>query len=192
MPAQAELYRIDQEGNVGFLVIRTAGDPLRLASLIREQVSALDKNAPLTFSTMTEQLDSEFTSQRFNSIVLSAFAAIALLLAAIGIYGVMSYLVSLRTQEIGIRMALGARMNQVLGLVIGHALRLILAGVAAGAALAVGLTRYLSSLLYGVRANDVLTLCSVAFLLAAVALFASYFPARRASRVDPLTALRCE
>ena len=141
---------------------------------------------------MTEQLDSEFTSQRFNSIVLSAFAAIALLLAAIGIYGVMSYLVSLRTQEIGIRMALGARMNQVLGLVIGHAFRLILGGVVGGAALAVGLTRYLSSLLYGVRANAVLTLCSVAFLLAAVALFASYFPARRASRVDPLTALRCE
>jgi len=192
MPAQAELYRIDEEGNVGFLVIRTAGDPLRLTSLIREQVRALDKNTPLTFSTMTEQLDSEFTSQRFNSIVLSAFAAIALLLAAIGIYGVMSYLVSLRTQEIGIRMALGARMNQVLGLVMGHALRLILGGLLAGAALALGLTRYLSSLLYGVTANDALTLCSVAFLMAAVALFASYFPARRASRVDPLTALRCE
>ena len=192
MLAQAELYRIDQEGNVGLLVIRTAGDPLRLTSLIREQVSALDKNTPLTFSTMTEQLDSEFTSQRFNSIVLSAFAAIALLLAAIGIYGVMSYLVSLRTQEIGIRMALGARMNQVLGLVIGHALRLILGGTAVGAALALGLTRYLSSLLYGVTANDALTLCSVAFLMAAVALFASYFPALRASRVDPLTALRCE
>jgi putative ABC transport system permease protein len=141
---------------------------------------------------MTEQLDSEFTSQRFNSILLSAFAAIALLLAAIGIYGVMSYLVSLRTQEIGIRMALGARMNQVLGLVMGHALRLILGGLAAGAALALGLTRYLSSLLYGVTANDALTLCSVAVLMAAVALFASYFPARRASRVDPLTALRCE
>jgi putative ABC transport system permease protein len=192
MPAQAELYRIDEEGNVGFLEIRTTGDPLGVTSLIREQVRALDKNTPLTFSTMTEQLDSEFTSQRFNSILLSAFAAIALLLAAIGIYGVMSYLVSLRTQEIGIRMALGARMNQVLGLVMGHALRLILGGLVAGAALALGLTRYLSSLLYGVTANDALTLCSVAMLMAAVALFASYFPARRASRVDPLTALRRE
>jgi predicted permease len=192
MPAQAELYRIDEEGNVGSLVIRTAGDPLGVTSLIREQVRALDKNTPLTFTTMTEQLDSEFTSQRFNSILLSAFAAIALLLAAVGIYGVMSYLVSLRTQEIGIRMALGARMNQVLGLVMGHALRLILGGLVAGAALALGLTRYLSSLLYGVTPNDALTLCSVAMLMAAVALFASYFPARRASRVDPLTALRCE
>ncbi|MGA3201613.1 MAG: ABC transporter permease [Bryobacteraceae bacterium] len=191
-PAQSELYRIDAEGNVGVLVIRTAGDPLGVTSLIREEVRTLDKNTPLTFTTMTEQLDSEFTSQRFNSILLSAFAAIALLLAAIGIYGVMSYLVSLRTQEIGIRMALRARMNQVLGLVMGHALRLILGGLAAGAALALGLTRYLSSLLYGVTANDALTLCSVAVLMAAVALFASYFPARRASRVDPLTALRCE
>jgi putative ABC transport system permease protein len=192
VPAQAELYRIDQEGNVGSLVIRTAGDPLGVTSLIREQVRTLDKNTPLTFTTMTEQLDTEFTSQRFNSILLSAFAGIALLLAAIGIYGVMSYLVSLRTQEIGIRMALGARMNQVMGLVMGHAFRLILGGVAAGAALAVGLTRYLSSLLYGVTANDALTLCAVAFLIAAVALFASYFPALRASRVDPLTALRSE
>jgi putative ABC transport system permease protein len=165
---------------------------LGVASLIREQVRTLDKNTPLTFTTMTEQLDSEFTSQRFNSMLLSAFAGIALLLAAIGIYGVMSYLVSLRTQEIGIRMALGARMNEVMGLVMGHAFRLILGGVAVGAALAVGLTRYISSLLYGVAANDALTLCAVAFLIAAVALFASYFPALRASRVDPLTALRSE
>jgi predicted permease len=192
VPAQAQLYRIDEEGNVGSLVIRTAGDPLGVTSLIREQVRALDKNTPLTFTTMTEQLDSEFNSQRFNSILLSAFAAIALLLAAIGIYGVMSYLVSLRTQEIGIRMALGARMNQVMGLVMGHALRLILGGVAAGAALAIASTRYLSSLLYRVTANDALTLCAVACLIAAVALFASYFPALRASRVDPLTALRSE
>jgi putative ABC transport system permease protein len=191
-PAQPELYRLDQDGNLSVLVIRAAGDPQALASLVREQVRALDRNTPLTFRTMTEQMDKEFTSQRFNSILLSSFAAIALLLAAIGIYGVMSYLVSQRRREIGIRMALGARTNQVLGLVIGHALRLVLAGVAVGVGLAVGLTRYLKTLLYGVAATDALTLFSVAYLMAAVALSASYFPALRASRVDPSKTLRCE
>ena len=137
-------------------------------------------------------MEQEVSSQRFNSILLSAFAAIALLLAAIGIYGVMSYLVTLRTREIGIRMALGARTGQVLGLVIGNALRLVLAGVIVGLALALGLTRYLKTLLYGVTPTDASTLASVAFLLIAVALLASYFPALRASRVDPSSALRSE
>lgn len=189
---QPELYRLDEEGDVSSLIVRTIGDPLSLTNQIREQVGALDKNTPVKFSTMTQELDREFSSQRFNSIVLSSFAAIALLLAAIGTYGVMSYLVSQRRREIGIRMALGARTNQVLGLVIGHALRLVLAGVVVGVALALGLTRYLKTLLYGVTATDALTLCSVAFLMAAVSLLASYFPALRASRVDPTTTLRCE
>jgi predicted permease len=189
---QPELYQLDKDGDTSTLIVRTAGDPLSLTNLIREQVRALDKNTPVKFSTMTEELDREFTSQRFNSILLSAFAAIALLLAAIGIYGVMSYLVTLRTREIGIRMALGARTNQVLSLVIGNALRLVLTGVAAGLALAVGLTRYLKTLLYGVKATDAWTLSSVALLLIAVALCASYFPALRASRVDPSSALRSE
>jgi predicted permease len=190
--AMPELYILDEEGNVGVMVIRTAGDPQALASLVREQIRALDRNTPLIFSTMAEHMDREFVSQRFNSIILSAFAAIALSLAAIGIYGVMSYLVSLRRREIGIRIALGARTSQVLSLVIGHALRLVLAGVTAGIGLAVALTRYLKTLLYGVTATDAWTLCSVAFLLTAVALVASYFPAYRASRVDPSTALRTE
>jgi predicted permease len=190
--ALPELYILDENGDVSVMVIRTEGDPQALASLVREQVRALDRNAPLTFRTMAEQMDKEFTSQRFNSIVLSTFAAIALLLAAIGVFGVMSYLVSQRRREIGIRMALGARTDQIVGLVIDHALRLVAAGVAVGLALAIGLTRYLKTLLYGVTATDALTLCSVAFLLAAVALFASYFPALRASRVDPSMALRAE
>ena len=190
--ALPELYRLDTDGNVFALVVRTAGDPLSLTSQIREQVRILDKNTPLKFSTMTEQMDNEVSSQRFNSILLSAFAAIALLLAAIGIYGVMSYLVTLRTREIGIRMALGARTGQVLGLVIGNALRLVLAGVIAGLGLALGVTRYLKTLLYGVTPTDASTLASVAFLLIAVALLASYFPALRASRVDPSSALRSE
>jgi predicted permease len=190
--AQPELYRLDDQGNVFSLVVRTMGDPLSLTSQIREQVRALDKNTPLKFSTMTEQMDGEVSSQRFNSIILSAFAAIALLLAAIGIYGVMSYLVTLRTREIGIRMALGARTTQVLSLVIGNALRLVLAGVAMGLALALGLTRYLTTMLYGVKPTDAWTLASVALLLITVALSASYFPALRASRVDPSSALRSE
>ncbi len=190
--ALPELYRLDSDGNVFALVVRTVGDPMGVTSQIRAQVRTLDKNTPLKFSTMTEQMDGEVSSQRFNSILLSAFAAIALLLAAIGIYGVMSYLVTLRTREIGIRMALGARTGQVLGLVIGNAARLVGAGVAVGLGLAVGLTRYLKTLLYGVNPNDAWTLGSVAFLLIAVALLASYFPALRASRVDPSSALRSE
>ena len=190
--AQPELYRLDEQGNMFSLVVRTMGDPLSLTNQIREQVRTLDKNTPLKFSTMTEQMDGEVSSQRFNSIILSAFAAIALLLAAIGIYGVMSYLVTLRTREIGIRMALGARATQVLGLVIGNALRLVLAGVAMGLALALGLTRYLTTMLYGVKPTDAWTLASVALLLITVALSASYFPALRASRVDPSSALRSE
>jgi putative ABC transport system permease protein len=190
--AMPELYVLDEKGNVGVMVIRTTAASQALAGLIREQARALDRNTLLTFSTMTEQIDKEFTSQRFNSILLSAFAAIALFLAAIGVYGVMSYLVSLRRREIGIRMALGARTGQALGLVLGHAIRLALAGIVTGLALSMLLTRYLKTLLYGVTATDPWTLCSVALLLAAVALLASYFPARRASRVDPSTALRCQ
>jgi predicted permease len=189
---QPELYRLDEDGDVSNLIVRTVGDPLSLTSQIREQVRALDKNTPVKFSTMTEELDREFSSQRFNSILLSAFAAIALLLAAIGIYGVMSYLVSLRTREIGIRMALGARTTQALRLILGNALRLVLAGVILGLGLALGLTRYLATLLYGVKATDPWTIGAVAVLLIAVAIFASYFPARRAARVDPWSALRCE
>jgi predicted permease len=162
---QPALYRLDEDGDVSLLVVRTVGDPLSLTNQIREQVRALDKNTPVKFSTMTQELDREFSSQLFNSIILSAFAAIALLLAAIGIYGVMSYLVSLR---------------------------LVLAGVTLGFGLALALTRYLSTLLFGIKATDAWTLGSVALLLIAVALFASYFPARRASRVDPSSALRCE
>jgi putative ABC transport system permease protein len=141
---------------------------------------------------MAHEIDDLVSSHRFNSILLSSFAVLALLLAAIGIYGVMSYLVTQRTQEIGIRMALGARPGNVLGMVVGHALRLAIAGVAIGLVLALGLTRYLSSLLYGVATRDAWTFCWVAFLLIAVALLASYIPAHRATRVDPMNALRCE
>ncbi len=120
------------------------------------------------------------------------FSALALLLAAVGIYGVLSQRISQRTQEIGIRVALGARRDDVLKMIIGEGLRLTLIGIAIGIAGSLALARFLSSLLYGVRSTDPLTVAAVSFLLLLVALFACYFPARRMMRLDPLIALRCE
>jgi putative ABC transport system permease protein len=192
-PPRPEMYFLyDPHEVADTLLVRGVGDPLTLVAEVRDQIRAIDKNIPLTFTTMTQEIDDLASSQRFNTILLSTFAGLALLLAAIGIYGVMSYLVTQRTQEIGIRMALGARPGNVLALVVGHALRLAIAGVAIGIALALGLTRYLATLLYGVSTRDAWTFCSVAFLLIAVALLASYIPAHRATRVDPVNALRCE
>jgi putative ABC transport system permease protein len=192
---QPEMYIPAQQATMtvaSTLLVRGVGDPLALVAEVRDQIRVIDKNIPLTFSTMAHEIDDLVSSQRFNSILLSSFAGLALLLAAIGIYGVMSYLVTERTREIGIRMALGARRGDVLGLVVGHAFRLALAGVAIGVGMALGLTRYLATLLYSVKTRDAWTFCSVAFLLVAVALLASYIPARRATRVDPVNALRCE
>jgi ABC-type antimicrobial peptide transport system permease subunit len=190
-----EVYVPEQQDKLttaNTLLVRGVGDPLALLAEVRDQIHAIDKEIPLTFTTMTHEIDGLTSSQRFNSILLSSFAGVALLLAAIGIYGVMSYLVTQRTQEIGIRMALGARRENILRLVVGHAFRLTLAGAAIGIGLALGLTRYLATLLYGVNTRDAWTFCSVAFLLMAVALLASYIPAHRATRVDPVNALRCE
>jgi putative ABC transport system permease protein len=194
-PVRPEMYIPAQQATMtvaSTLLVRGVGDPLALVAEVRDQVRAIDKNIPLTFSTMTHEIDDLVSSQRFNSILLSSFAGLALLLAAIGIYGVMSYLVTERTREIGIRMALGARRGHVLGLVVGHAFRLAITGVAVGVALAFALTRYLETLLYSVKTRDAWTFCSVAFLLLAVALLASYIPAIRATRVDPSTTLRAE
>jgi putative ABC transport system permease protein len=194
-PVQPEMYLPAEQATMtvaNTLVVRGVGDPLALVAELRDQVRAIDKNIPLTFTTMTHEIEGLVSTQRFNSILLSSFAGVALLLAAIGIYGVMSYLVTQRTQEIGIRMALGARRGHVLNLVVGHAFRLTIAGVAGGVGLALGLTRYLATLLYGVHTRDAWTFCSVAFLLIAVSLLASYIPALRATRVDPMNALRCE
>jgi len=174
------------------LLVRTIGDPTALIAAVRDQVRNADRNVPLTFTTMRQEFEGLVSTQRFNSALLSVFAGLALLLAAIGIYGVMSYLVTQRTQEIGIRMALGAQRIHVLKLVVGQALRLVIAGVVTGTLLALALTHYLASLLYGVTTRDAGTFCSVAILLSAVALLASYIPARRAANVDPLNALRCE
>src|SRR5262249_2179158 len=131
-------------------------------------------------------------ARRLSMILLSAFAALALVLSCIGIYGVISYLVGQRTQEIGVRMALGAQRTDVIRLVLGQAAKMTLLGVAVGIATALGLTRLMASQLFGVTAHDPLTYVGVAILLALVALLACYLPARRALRVDPIVALRHE
>jgi len=175
------------------LVARTAGDPMGQVGAIRAQVAALDPNQPLSQVRTMERLVAESIGpRRFSLSLIGGFALAALLLAAIGIYGVIAYSVSQRIHEIGIRMALGARHADVLRLVLGQGLRLVMAGLVVGLAAAIPLARALSSFLFGVRPTDPLTFAGIPLLLAGVALLASYLPARRAARTDPLTALRVE
>ena len=175
------------------LVVRTTGDPAAMASAVAGAVHSIDKNIPLSeVQTMEQVVDEAQAQPRFYLLLLTAFAAVALVLAAVGIYGVMSYSVARRTREIGIRVALGASRGNVFKLVIGHGMLMALAGVVAGLIAAVGLTRLMSRLLYGVAPTDPLTFLLVSLTLGAVALLASYLPARRAVRVEPMTALRYE
>jgi putative ABC transport system permease protein len=175
------------------LVVRASGDPSALAPAIRGIVSSMDRGVPVSqVQTMEEVVAQSTAGPRFHLLLLGAFAAVAILLAAVGIYGVMSYSVSRRTNEIGIRMALGAKPSDVVRLIVGHGMLVALGGAVVGLAGALGLTRLMSSLLYGVGASDPATFLAVSLLLGAVALAASYIPARRATRIDPLTALRCE
>jgi putative ABC transport system permease protein len=173
------------------LLVRTASDPSGLAAAARQQVLDLDPDLPVIGLATMEQVVSDSIAQpRFFMTLLALFAGISLLLAAIGIYGVMSYTVGRRTREIGVRMALGAQARTVLGLVIGQAVVLVAAGLAAGLLGAFGLTRLLSGSLVGISATDPGTFSAVPLVLAAVAIGASYLPARRAVRIDPLRALR--
>jgi putative ABC transport system permease protein len=176
------------------LVLRTTSyDPTTLTTAIREQVRSLDKNAPVfDASTLDQRLDQSLSPRRFQSLLLGLLAAIALGLTAIGVYGLMHYSVAQRTNEIGIRMALGARPTEVLGMIIRQGMSLALIGLVAGAVGALLVTRMLSSLLFGVTATDPKTFTLVFALIGEVALVACIVPGMRAARVDPLVALRHE
>src|SRR4029077_13817841 len=167
-----------------YFIVRTASDPLSIAAGVTEVVHKFDSNLPVTnVMTMDNLISGSVSPRRFSSVLVAIFAGLALLLAAIGIYGVMSYTVSQRTQEIGVRMALGAQLASVRRMILGHTLKLTLLGVGLGLAGAFVVTRFLTSMLFGVGVYDPMTFVGVAALLVAVALVASYIPARRAMRV---------
>jgi putative ABC transport system permease protein len=175
------------------LAVRTAGDPLRLASDLRKAVWRVDKDQPVWgVQSMEQLLDGAVGAPRLVVRMTMGFALVALLLGAIGIYGVLSYTMSQRTNEVGIRIALGADARQVVRMVVGEGMRIVGIAVAVGLAAALATTRLLRSQLYGVGPTDVLTFAVVTALLSAVALLACYLPARRASRVDPMVALRSD
>jgi predicted permease len=173
--------------------LRTAADPLALVKVVHEIVSGVDDNLPLfDVRTQTEQINQTIFLDRLMSQVSTAFALLALALACIGLYGLLSYEVARRTRELGIRMALGGQRRDLLRLVVSQGILLVLIGAAIGIATAIGVTRFMSTILYGVHADDPLTFAGVAILLTLVALAACYIPARRATRVDPMVALRYE
>jgi putative ABC transport system permease protein len=175
------------------LVVRTAVDSKALVPAIRSEVWATDKDQPVTdVKTMDEYVSDSVSPRRANALLLAVFAALALALASIGVYGVMAYSVLQRVREIGIRMALGAQRSDVIRLIVGSAMTLVFAGVGIGIASALALSRVLSSLLYGVSATDPMTFALISVLLVSAALLASYIPARRATKVDPMIALRHE
>jgi putative ABC transport system permease protein len=175
------------------VLVRTRGEPLSMAAAVRQEVRAIDKDVPVTqVQTMEKVLGASVAQPRFSMLVVGLFAVLALVLSAVGIYGVMAYAVSRRAHEIGVRMALGAGANQVLRLVIKDGMTLALTGIAVGLIGALALTRLMASLLFGIGAKDPATFVSVAIFLALVAFIACYIPARRATKVDPLVALRNE
>ena len=175
------------------VVVRGAGDAGALTTAVRQAIHQIDPDeATSTFRTMGDVVSTSAATDRFNTLLLGAFAAIALLLTAAGVFGVLSYLVTQRTREIGLRMALGAQPKDVLGVIVGHGMRLVLVGLCIGVAGALVLTRWMSSVLFDVTPTDPLTFVVVAALLGIVAFLAAYVPARRAMLVDPMVALRYE
>ena len=187
-----------QSGSGGALrnatvVLRATQNPTRLVAAARSEIQAVDAALPIaSIRTMDEVLQAARSRPRFLTLLLSLFSGVALALAGLGIYGVISYSVARRTTEFGIRMAMGARPMDVISMVVGQGLRLGLIGVAAGAIGAFVLTRFISGLLFGVGAFDPATFAAMAVLLAAVTTLACYIPARRATKVDPMVALRYE
>jgi len=173
--------------------VRTVSEPFQVQEELQRLVARIDPKEPLNdLMTMNEIVDQQTSQTATQAGLLSGLAALALIMAAVGIYGVMSYLVSQRSHEIGIRMALGAHGGNILSLILGHGARLAAAGVGIGISAAFAATRLMSSLLFGVSPFDAVTLIGVALLLMFVALAACYFPAHHAMRVDPMVALRFE
>jgi predicted permease len=188
----AMMYTPQHFGGASF-ELRTAADPQAILPSIREVLSQVSTNLPLfDVKTESEQIDRLLFQERLVARLSGFFGLLALVLACVGLYGLLSYEVSRRTREIGIRMTLGAHQGNVLKLVLGQGIVLAIVGAALGVGVALGVTRYLASMLYNVRASDPATIAAVAILLTLVALAACYIPARRATRVDPMVALRHE
>jgi predicted permease len=175
------------------LVIQTIGESRTLGQSVRQIVASIDPNIPVFgLATIEQRIATASANQRFSAHLMTVFAAMALLLASVGLYGMVSFSVGQRTQEIGVRMALGARPVDILRMVFGSTSRLIAIGLVVGAVVAFVLTRFIETMLFDVNAHDPITYLTVAAILAGVALFAAWWPARRAARVDPMTALRSE
>jgi putative ABC transport system permease protein len=194
-PPQYEIYfaQAQMPFSATTVVARTATEPRGLVNAARDVVKSLDQNAPVySIRTVEEILGRSVAAPRFNTLLLGLFAIVALILTAVGLYGVISYSVSQSTHEIGIRVALGAQSSDVIKLIVGQGMFLTLVGIVIGLAAAYGLTRLMSSLLFGVGATDPWTFAGGAALLVSIALLACYLPARRATKVDPMIALRYE
>ena len=175
------------------LLVRSTSDPLRLVPAVRRQVLAVDEEQPIyNIKTMENVFSQSIAAPHVITSLLAIFAAVALILAAIGVYSVMSYSVAQRTHEVGVRMALGAQQQHVLRMILGHGLKLVVVGVGLGVTAAFAVTRVIANLLFGVTATDPSIFAGVPILLIVVAILASYFPARRALKVDPIIALRNE
>jgi putative ABC transport system permease protein len=175
-----------------FLVVRAAGDPKAVGPSLRSAVQGLDRDMPVDIRAMSGLLADSVAQPRFRTLLLGVFAGLALILAAVGIFGVMGYVVSRRTQEIGVRMALGASRSAVLRMVLGEGVRVVLTGLGVGLVEAFALSRLMRGLLFGVQPFDPTTFVSVSVLVVLIALLACYIPARRAMKVDPMVALRYE
>jgi putative ABC transport system permease protein len=192
-PLQTYLPITQEPSRSVAVVARTSSNPLAIAAIVEQTIRSIDNDLPV-FNTrsMDQLMGNAIGQQRLLMVLLAGFALLALTLAAVGIYGVMSYTVTQRTHEIGIRMAMGARPRDVLLMIVGQGMMLTVAGATIGLAAALGLTRLMSSMLFGVSATDPATFAVLTLILAVVAFFACYLPARRATRVDPLIALRYE